>query len=158
MRGNRSRVRPEFASAVRDALGSLSQSEAAIRTQISVGYINRMARGTVPSEEIVRHLAEGLGVSPDSLLRAAGYAATNLDSGAGERISRRVIGGADPDESDVVLGPEAAAQYERELWDRVIRPGFPDAEMPAGASQPRTRGGIRSRILRALAELMEEDE
>src|SRR6185437_14913127 len=40
----KSRVRPEFAEAVKNSMGTLSQSEVALRSEISVGYVNRMVR------------------------------------------------------------------------------------------------------------------
>ncbi|HET6384657.1 MAG TPA: helix-turn-helix transcriptional regulator [Armatimonadota bacterium] len=144
------RVDPEFGRVVREAIGSLSQSEVGLRARISVGYLNRMARGSVPSREIILRLAEGLEIDPAPLLGAAGY------------DSEPVAAGDDGPEKNAPesdeLGPVAAAQEYRALWDRYVAPLFPDAEIPSGAGLPLSRAAILSRVLRILQELIEEQE
>ena len=144
-----SRVIPSFGEAVRTAMGGLSQSEAALRTQISVGYINRMVRGTVPSPEIILRLAAGLTVDAGPLLAAGGYGSEPDTSGRDDASEATSIDS---------LGPHAAAQEYRELWDRYILPAFPGADMPSGATLPLTHSGIRARIVSLFEELLERSE
>jgi transcriptional regulator with XRE-family HTH domain len=148
-----SRVSDEFGQAVRRAMGSLSQSETSLRCQISVGYINRMVRGSVPSPAMIVRLAKGLQVDVGPLLEAAGY----KPSGSFEPpVTSRSEEAARHDNE--LMGPDAASLYYRELWDRYVAPIFPDASPPSGSGQLATRAGIRSRILRILGELVAEQE
>ena len=149
MAERKSRVRPEFAEAVKNSMGTLSQSEVALRSEISVGYVNRMVRGVVPSQEIVMRLAEGLGVDSSPMLLAAGYTLPKTgDVPPAETESA----------TDELLGSLAAAQYYRDLWDRYVEKLFPGAEMPSGAGMPLTRSGIRYRVTRLLTEMIDATE
>jgi len=156
----RARVEPEFGRAVREAMGPLSQSEVALRSQISVGYINRMARGSVPSAQIIQQLAEALFVDPAPLLDAAGYTSSEREAKRPvvrpwESASYLADDGGSRDE---ILGPMAAAQYQRELWDRFVAYHFPDARMPSGAGIPLTRSAILTWLLGVLRDLIEAEE
>ena len=172
----RARVSAEFGQAVRDAISSRSQSEVALLAQISVGYVNRMARGSVPSREIILRLADALDAPVEPLLSAAGYAVeeapvhlnlTHLRPAPLEHspaIARSEEMPSHREDSrtssrdNEALGSDAASGYYREIWDRYIKPLFPDAEIPSGAGLPVTRGAIRARVLRILQELVEDEE
>ncbi len=153
----RSRVSPEFGKVVRQTMGQLSQSKVALQSEISVGYINRMVRGTVPSREIILRLAEALKTHPASLLAAAGYSDDDPESSFSAQ-DLRASGRERHSAPDEVLGADAAAQYYRQCWDRYVAPVFPDAEIPSGAGLPLSRSTIRSRVIRILGELIEEEE
>jgi hypothetical protein len=66
-------VRPQFAAAVRDALGGMRPAEASRLTEISDVYIYKMLAGRVPSEDIIHRFAEGLKKDETTLRVAAGY-------------------------------------------------------------------------------------
>ena len=70
---HRTVIKREFGDAVRAALGDLSISQASYKTQISYEYMRKMTYGHVPSPEIIRRFAEGLGVDAEPLLVVAGY-------------------------------------------------------------------------------------
>ena len=70
---HRTIIKREFGDAVKAALGELSISQASYKTQISYEYIRKMGYGHVPSPEIIRRFAEGLGIDPEPLLVTAGY-------------------------------------------------------------------------------------
>jgi len=68
-------LKPEFAEAVREALGGRSISQAAYKTGISYEWLRKMVQyGHVPSEAIVEKLAVGLSADLQKLRIAAGYA------------------------------------------------------------------------------------
>ena len=67
------KVIEEFGASVRDALGGLSPNQAHYKTGVSHEYIRKMTHGVVPSIDIIRRFASGLGVDPGRLLVAAGY-------------------------------------------------------------------------------------
>lgn len=141
------RVSPEFGRQVRALMGELSQSEVALRASISVGYVNRMARGSVPSRAIILRLAEALAADPTALLKSAGYAVNDKNEPVGRLPA-----------DDGTLGFQAATQYRRRLWDSYIRPLFPDAEMPSGAEMPLTTHALREWVVDLLRELIEATE
>jgi len=122
-------------------MGSMSQSEVALRTQISIGYLNRMVRGSVPSEAIIHRFCEALGVEAQSLLEAAGYAPMHQ--------------GGDKEDG---LGAMAAMQYLRELFDLYIKPVFPEANLPSTAVLPLTGAGIRRMVADHFRDLLEDME
>ena len=70
---HRTVIKPEFGDAVRATLGDLSISQASYKTQISYEYMRKMTYGHVPSPDIIRRFAEGLGVGAEPLLVVAGY-------------------------------------------------------------------------------------
>ena len=67
------RVRREFAEAVMAALGGISPNQASYKTGVSDEYIRKMSNGRVPSVDVIRRFAQGMGVDVQSMLVAAGY-------------------------------------------------------------------------------------
>lgn len=66
--------RPEFAEAVREAIGELSISQVAYKTGVSYEYVRTMVTyGRIPSEVVLHRFAEGLGADLPTLRIAAGY-------------------------------------------------------------------------------------
>ena len=59
---HRTVIKPEFGDAVKAALGGLSISQASYKTQISYEYIRKMGYGHIPSPDIIRRFAHGMGI------------------------------------------------------------------------------------------------
>ncbi|MCE5200533.1 MAG: hypothetical protein ABFD54_14905 [Armatimonadota bacterium] len=67
------KVEPEFGELVRAVVGNDSYGQAAIKTEISKAYLVEMARGKVPSREVIEKFAAGYKANVSPLLIAAGY-------------------------------------------------------------------------------------
>jgi len=125
-------IRPEFAEAVREALGNLSPNQAAYRTGISDEYIRKLAAGKVPSEAILARLATGLGADLAHLRQAAGYDPSPEMAQAAEVM-------ADPALRDVVIRMRGAKLPETRR--RIIEEVKRILEEEATETPPQTNGG-----------------
>lgn len=64
---------PEFGALVRDIVDGRSTRRVQIRTGVSHTTIGDMIKGIRPKQGTIRLFAEGMGVDPNPLLKAAGY-------------------------------------------------------------------------------------
>lgn len=65
------KVSDEFGQLVRDALGTMGPTEAAIATGVSRAYINQMRHGVVPEVETIAKFCIGLDLGAEPFLKAA---------------------------------------------------------------------------------------